>query len=64
MIAITTVYVSMVEPEDEFPAGAASQPLKMEDLRKTIENKLLEEPDENRTLVNVHAGTNGVGGEI
>lgn len=60
MIAITTVYVSLVEPEDESGAGATREPVKMEDLRRTIENKLLAEPDENRTLVTVYAGTNGV----
>jgi hypothetical protein len=63
MIAITTVYVSLVEPEDDSTTGAAPEKVRMEDLRRTIENKLLEEPDANRTLVTVYAGTNEISGD-
>ncbi len=62
MIAITTVYVSLVEPEEDPTPGAAAEPVKIEDLRRTIENKLMNEPDANRTLVTVHAGTNRMDG--
>lgn len=58
MLIITTVYVSHVEPVDETDEGAELNPVKLEEIPKIIESKLLEQPDANRKLVIVYAGTN------
>jgi hypothetical protein len=62
MLIVTTVYVSQVESMDESAASATPEAVKMDDLPKIIESKLIEDPDPNRKLVVVYAGTNRAGG--
>ena len=58
MLIVTTVYVAQVESIDE--PGAGVTPVNMNDVPKIIESKLMEDPDPNRQLVSVYAGTNRV----
>lgn len=58
MLIVTTVYVSQIESMDETGGGAPPEAVKMDDVPKIIESKLMEEPDPNRQLVIVYAGTN------
>jgi hypothetical protein len=57
MLIITTVFVSHVEPQETSEPGAMPEAVNLGDLPRIIESKLMEDPDPNRKLVIVYAGT-------
>lgn len=57
MLVISTIYMAYLEPDCE------NQKVDIAGVRDVIEKKLIEQPDPNRRLVVVYAGT-GRGGSV
>lgn len=57
MLVISTIYVAYLEPDKE------NEKIDIAGVRDLIEKKLIEQPDPNRKLVVVYAGTGRGSGE-
>jgi hypothetical protein len=57
MLVISTIYMAYLEPDSE------NEKIDLAGVRDVIEKKLIEQPDPNRTLVVVYAGSGRGSGE-